>query len=345
MELLPEERSCITCLKHNTTNSSISLPSIVLKKITMYGWTALQFVTSNCTIQLFQKRLLYLMLLIEPFRQWGDVCLKRWLALPLKNLKQIQKRHEIVKYLINNDDFYQTATYQIKQISDIERLISKVATAKINPREVVLLKDSLKAILPVKEASEKSNNTSLKSLGKNLFTCQELIDKITDVIRDDAPVNINKGNVIAEGVSNELDELRNIANSGKEISRCYVGSRNRTNRHSLVLKLLLTMCLAIISRYVIHIKIKVPEEWIRKQTLVNAERYITEELKEYETKILGAEEKIGQLEQQLFTELLHFMVGYIQQVQQNAQQIAYLDCLCSFAQLAKDNNYVCPTDG
>lgn len=272
----------------------------------------------------------------------GGRLLKRWLALPLKNLKQIQKRHEIVKYLINNDGFYQTATYQIKQISDIERLISKVATAKINPREVVVLKDSLKAILPVKEASEKSENKSLKSLGKNLHSCQELIDKITKTVYDSAPVNINKGNAIAEGVSNELDELRNIASSGKEyLDGMLARETERTGIPSL------KIAFNNVFGYYIEVrnthKDKVPEEWIRKQTLVNAERYITEELKEYETKILGAEEKITQLEQQLFTGLLHFMVNYIQQVQQNAQQIAYLDCLCSFAQLAKDNNYVCPT--
>ncbi len=272
----------------------------------------------------------------------GGRLLKRWLALPLKNLKQIQKRHEIVKYLINNDAFYQTATGQIKQISDIERLISKVATGKINPREVVLLKDSLKAILPVKEAAENVDNKALKSLGNNLFTCQELIDKIGKTVYDSAPVNINKGNAIANGVSSELDELRAIANSGKEyLDNMLARETERTNIPSL------KIAFNNVFGYYIEVrnthKDKVPEEWIRKQTLVSAERYITEELKEYETKILGAEEKIGQLEQQLFTELLHFMLGYIQQVQQNAQQIAYLDCLCSFAQIAKDYNYVCPT--
>ena len=187
-------------------------------------------------------------------------------------------------------------------------LISKVATGKINPREVVLLKDSLKAILPIKEASEKSENKSLKSLGKNLHTCQELIDKNTKTVFDNAPVNINKGNAIAEGVSSELDELRAIANSGKEyLDKMLARETERTNIPSL------KIAFNNVFGYYIEVrnthKDKVPEEWIRKQTLVNAERYITEELKEYETKILGAEEKIGQLEQQLFTELLHFMLG------------------------------------
>jgi len=271
----------------------------------------------------------------------GGRLLKRWLALPLKNLKQIQKRHEIVKYLIDNDAFYDEVTYQIKQISDIERLISKVATGKINPREVVLLKDSLKAILPIKEASQKSSNKALQSLGKQLHTCTELIEKISKTLNDDAPVNINKGNAIASGIHTELDELRAISSSGKEyLDSMLARETERTGISSL------KIAFNNVFGYYIEVrnthKDKVPEEWIRKQTLVNAERYITEELKVYETKILGAEEKISTLEHQLFTELLHFMLKYIEQVQQNAQQIARLDCLCSFAITAKDNNYVRP---
>jgi DNA mismatch repair protein MutS len=271
----------------------------------------------------------------------GGRLLKRWLALPLKNLKQIQQRHEIVKYLIDTDNFYNTITYQIKQISDIERLISKVATGKINPREVVLLKDSLKAILPIKEAAEKSTNTALQSAGKQLNSCKKLIDKITNTINDNAPVNINKGNAIAEGVSAELDELRAISSSGKEyLDDMLSRETERTGISSL------KIAFNNVFGYYIEVrnthKDKVPEEWIRKQTLVNAERYITEELKEYETKILGAEEKISVLEQRLFSELLHYLLGFIQEVQQNAQQVAKLDCLCSFAQTAKDYNYVRP---
>ena len=271
----------------------------------------------------------------------GGRLLKRWLALPLKNLKQLQKRHEIVKYLIENDTFYDEVTYQMKQISDLERLISKVATAKIHPREVVLLKDSLKAILPIKEVAEKNDNKALQHLGKQLHSCDELIQKITTTLFDDAPVNIKKGNAIATGVSDELDELRTIASSGKEyLDEMLARETERTRISSL------KIAFNNVFGYYIEVrnthKDKVPEDWIRKQTLVNAERYITEELKAYETKILGAEEKIEQLEQQLFTELLHFMITYIEQVQQNAQQIAQLDCLCSFAQTAKDNNYVRP---
>ena len=271
----------------------------------------------------------------------GGRLLKRWLALPLKNIKQIQKRHEIVKYLIDNDSFFNGISYQIKQISDIERLISKVATGKINPREVVLLKDSLKAILPIKEAAEKSKNPTLQKFGKTLHSCQELIAKITITLNEGAPVNINKGNAIATGVSSELDELRAISTSGKEyLDSMLARETERTGISSL------KIAFNNVFGYYIEVrnthKDKVPEEWIRKQTLVNAERYITEELKEYETKILGAEEKIGKLEQQLFSELLQFMLSSIQQVQQNAQQIAQIDCLCSFTRTAKDNNYVRP---
>ena len=271
----------------------------------------------------------------------GGRLLKRWLALPLKDIKQIQQRHEIVKYLIDTDPFYSTITYQIKQISDIERLISKVATAKINPREVVVLKDSLKAILPIKAAAEKSDNKALQTLGKQLHSCNNLIDKISTTLHENAPVNINKGNAIAEGVSAELDDLRAISTSGKEyLDGMLLRETERTGITSL------KIAFNNVFGYYIEVrnthKDKVPEDWIRKQTLVNAERYITEELKEYETKILGAEEKIATLEQQLFTELLHYLLGFIQEVQQNAHQVAKLDCLCSFAQTAKDHNYVRP---
>jgi DNA mismatch repair protein MutS len=271
----------------------------------------------------------------------GGRLLKRWLALPLKSLDEIQKRHEIVKFLISNDSSYEKITYQIKQISDIERLISKVAAGKINPREVVSLKDSLKAILPIKEASEKSANKSLQSFGNTLHECAELINKIDNTLYDEAPVNINKGKAIANGVSDELDELRAISTSGKDyLDKILTRETERTGISSL------KIAFNNVFGYYIEVrnthKDKVPENWVRKQTLVSAERYITEELKEYETKILGAEEKIAILEQQLFSQLLHFMLAYIQEVQQNAKQIAKLDCLCSFALTAKDNNYVRP---
>lgn len=271
----------------------------------------------------------------------GGRLLKRWLALPLKDLSQIQQRHELVKFLIDNDAFYETVTYQLQQISDIERLISKAATGKVSPREVILLKNSLKAILPIKISAEKSKNKAVNEIGKQLHDCKILIDKITESLLEDAPVNINKGNAIASGVSTELDELRNISNSGKEyLDKMLVRETERTGISSLKIAFnnVFGYYIEVRNRY----KDQVPEEWIRKQTLVNAERYITEELKEYEAKILGAEEKIQQLETEIFAKLVQFIIGFVQPVQQNAQNVAKIDGLLSFATLAMDNNYVRP---
>ncbi|MBL4904742.1 MAG: DNA mismatch repair protein MutS, partial [Flavobacteriaceae bacterium] len=271
----------------------------------------------------------------------GGRLLKRWLALPLNNIEAIQKRQETVKYLIDADAFFETVVYQLQQISDIERLISKVATLKASPREIVLLKDSLKAILPIKEAAEKSKNTSVQQIGKQLHNCSELIEEIDETLFDSAPVNINKGNAIADTVSQELDDLRAISSSGKEyLDNMLARETERTGISSLKISF------NNVFGYYIEVrnshKDKVPEEWIRKQTLVNAERYITEELKEYEAKILGAEEKIQQLEQELFSKLIQFIIQFVQPVQQNANAIAQLDCLLSFAKTAIKNNYIRP---
>lgn len=271
----------------------------------------------------------------------GGRLLKRWLALPLKDLNRIKKRHDIVKYFIDNDDFFELTTYQIKQISDIERLVSKVATGKVNPREVVALKNSLNAIIPIKEAAEKSNNESLKIIGEQLQSCTVIRQKITKTLNEDAPVNIAKGNAIASGVSAELDELRAISTLGKGyLDNMQSREIERTGISSLKISF------NNVFGYYIEVrnthKDKVPEDWIRKQTLVSAERYITEELKEYETKILGAEEKIGKLEQELFVELISSLMDSIQPIQLNAQLIAQIDCLSSFAEVAKQNNYVRP---
>ena len=271
----------------------------------------------------------------------GGRLLKRWLALPLKDIKEIQKRHETVKYLIDSDQFFETVTYQLQQISDIERLISKVATQKASPREIVLLKESLQAILPIKASAEKSKNNSVQQIGKQLHKCTELIEKINNTLFDSAPVNINKGNAIANGVSQELDDLRAISSSGKAyLDNMLARESERTGITSLKISF------NNVFGYYIEVrnshKDKVPEEWIRKQTLVNAERYITEELKEYETKILGAEEKIQIIEQDLFSKLIQYIVQFVQPVQQNASGIAQLDCLISFAKTAINNNYVRP---
>ena len=271
----------------------------------------------------------------------GGRLLKRWLALPLKNIDSIKKRHELVKFFIDSDAFSQTVSYQLQQISDLERLISKVATAKASPREIVLLKDSLKAILPIKVAAEKSKNSTVKELGSQLHSAADLIEKISETLFDNAPVNINKGNAIATGVHQELDDLRAISTSGKEyLEAMLLRETARTGITSLKISF------NNVFGYFIEVrnahKDKVPEEWIRKQTLVNAERYITAELKEYETKILGAEDKIQKLEQEIFSKLLQYIIQFVQIVQENAQIIAKIDCLLSFSVLAIDNNYVRP---
>ena len=271
----------------------------------------------------------------------GGRLLKRWLALPLKNIAEIKNRHELVKFFMDSDDFSQTVTYQLKQISDLERLISKVATSKASPREIVLLKNSLKAILPIKNDAEKTKNKTVKELGSKLHNCSDLISKISETLFDDSPVNINKGGAIANGVDNELDDLRAISSSGKQyLNEMLKRETERTGISSL------KIAFNNVFGYYIEVrnthKDKVPVEWMRKQTLVNAERYITEELKEYETKILGAEEKIQKIEQELFAKLLQYIIRFVQKVQENAQIIAKIDCLLSFSVLAIDNNYVRP---
>lgn len=271
----------------------------------------------------------------------GGRLLRRWMALPLKDLTAIKERQEVVKHLIKTPDFYDLVNYQIKQISDIERLVSKVATGKIHPREVINLKNSLKAIVPIKEAAEKSSNPSLQTIGKQLSNCQELRSKIEKTLFEEAPVHISKGNSIAIGVSEELDGLRSIATSGKD----YLD--NMLQRETEITGISsLKIAFNNVFGYYIEVrnthKDKVPEAWIRKQTLVNAERYITEELKEYEAKILGAEDKIAAIEQQIYTDLIVYLNGFIQEMQRNAQLIAKMDCLNSFATTAIDHSYVCP---
>ena len=271
----------------------------------------------------------------------GGRLLKRWLVLPLKDLEAIQGRHELVKFFINSDEISRTVTYQLKQISDLERLLSKIATGKASPKEIVDLKNSLKAILPIKKALASSNHKAVKTLSENLQDCSTLIEKITSTLFEDAPVNINKGNAIADGVHQELDDLRAISNSGKQfLDDMLQRETERTQISSL------KIAFNNVFGYYIEVrnthKDKVPQEWIRKQTLVSAERYITEELKEYEAKILGAEEKIQQLEQEIFGKLLQYIIQFIDVVQQNAQTIAQIDCLLGFSVLAVDNNYVRP---
>ena len=271
----------------------------------------------------------------------GGRLLKRWLALPLKDAAKIQSRHQVVGYLKENQEVLKQIQYQIKQISDLERLISKIAAGKVSPREVVYLKESLDAILPIKTIALQSPQEAVKVIGDSLHSCDLLREKIKTTLNQDAPVAIAKGNAIAVGVHSELDELRAISTSGKEFLE---GIEKRESERTGISSLKISF--NNVFGYYIEVrnthKDKVPSEWIRKQTLVNAERYITEELKEYETKILGAEEKIHKIEGEIFEQLVQWISTYIKPVQMNANLVAQLDCLCSFTQLAIENQYVCP---
>ena len=271
----------------------------------------------------------------------GGRLLKRWLALPLKDSHKIQSRHQVVSYLKENQSVLKNIQNQIKQISDLERLISKIAAGKVSPREVVYLKESLDAIIPIKTLALESPQEAVKVIGDSLHSCELLREKIKTVLNQDAPVAIAKGNAIAKGINAELDDLRAISTSGKEFLE---GIEKRESQLTGISSLKISF--NNVFGYYIEVrnmhKDKVPTEWIRKQTLVNAERYITEELKEYESKILGAEEKIHKIEVELFEQLVSWIATYIKPVQMNANLVAQLDCLCSFTQLAIENKYVCP---
>jgi DNA mismatch repair protein MutS len=271
----------------------------------------------------------------------GSRLLKRWLALPLKDLAPIRERHEVVQYLVEQPEIAQELQQQLKMISDLERLVSKIATGKISPKELLTLTDSLDALIPIKTIANESPQKSVKKLGDSLHACEVLREKIRTTIHPNAPVAVAKGNAIATGVNSELDDLRAISTSGKDYLE-QIEQRESASTGIGSLKIAFNSVFGYYIEVRNSHKDKVPDTWIRKQTLVNAERYITEELKEYENKILGAEEKIYQLEVALFDELVQWTSGYIQQIQQNAVVVAQLDCLASFAQLAKEKKYVRP---
>ena len=307
-----------------------------------YVWMD-RFTTRN--LELFNSNNLNAVTLIDVIDKtispMGGRLLKRWLALPLKDLKEINSRQEVVEFFIQDLNSLNQIQHHIKLIGDIERLISKVATFKISPREVIQLKNSLEAIIPIKSLAEKSTNTSVKEIGVNLSNCDKLRDRIKETLLEEAPVNILKGNSISSEYSKELKELRNIAFSGKEVlDQMLARESEATGITSL------KIASNNVFGYYIEVrnthKDKVPEHWIRKQTLVSAERYITEELKEYESKILGAEEKIMALEIQIFNDLVQWMGGFIKEVQNNSFLIAKLDCLSGFSQLSIENDYCKP---
>jgi len=271
----------------------------------------------------------------------GGRLLKRWISLPLKDIQPISDRHDMVGYFVDNPSFMSETAGLIQQVGDLERLISKVAVSRINPREVVQLKRALKAVGPLRNLCNDSGCKPLMILGEQLNPCKSIADKIERELYNDPPVQLIRGKVIAEGVSEELDELRTILYSGKDyLNELQAREIQRTGITSLKVSFnnVFGYYIEVSNTY----KDKVPQEVIRKQTLVSAERYITEELKEYENKILGAEEKIINLETRLFNELVISILEYIAPVQLNSSLIARLDCLQSFAVVAAENNYVRP---
>ncbi len=271
----------------------------------------------------------------------GGRLLKRWISLPLKDIQPINDRLDIVDFLVANPSLMKQVSELVRQIGDLERLISKVAVGKINPREVVQLKRALRAIEPLKELLITGNCPALATLGDQLNPCRSVADRIERELAADPPVQILKGQVIAGGVSEELDELRKILYYGKDF---LAGFQQRESEKTGITSLKVSY--NNVFGYYIEVrnthKDKVPSDWIRKQTLVSAERYITEELKEYENKIFGAEEKILNLETRLFNDLVLAILEYIPPVQVNAGLIARIDCLYSFACVSVDNNYVRP---
>lgn len=271
----------------------------------------------------------------------GARLLKRWMVFPLKDEKPINDRLNVVEYFFREPDFKDLIEDQLHLIGDLERIISKVAVGRVSPREVVQLKVALQAIEPIKEACLQADNASLNRIGEQLNLCISIRDRIAGEINNDPPLLMNKGGVVRKGVNEDLDELRQIAYSGKD----YLLKIQQRESELTDIPSLKIAYNSVFGYYIevrnIH-KDKVPQEWIRKQTLVNAERYITQELKEYEEKILGAEDKILALETRLYTELVQALTEFIPAIQINANQIARIDCLLAFANVAKANNYIRP---
>ena len=271
----------------------------------------------------------------------GARLLKRWIVFPLKDEKPINERLNVVEYFFRQPDFKELIEEQLHLVGDLERIISKVAVGRVSPREVVQLKVALQAIEPIKQACLEADNASLNRIGERLNLCVPIRDRIAREINNDPPLLINKGGVIKDGVNADLDELRRISYSGKD----YLLQIQQRESEETGIPSLKVAYNNVFGYYIevrnVH-KDKVPKEWIRKQTLVNAERYITQELKEYEEKILGAEDKILVLETQLYTNLVQALTEFIPQIQVNANQIARLDCLLSFANVARENNYIRP---
>jgi DNA mismatch repair protein MutS len=272
----------------------------------------------------------------------GSRMLRRWIVMPLKERLLIEERHDVVAYLIANPGFLEKLKSQFKTIGDLERIISKVATARINPREVVQLKRALNAVETLKAECAKVDNPAIKKIAEQLNFCGSIRDRIENEVNEEPPTMVQKGNVMRDGVSEDLDELRQLAFSGKDyLQKIQKREVERTGIPSL--KIGYNNVFGYFLEVTNTHKDKVPEEWHRKQTLINSERYITEELKEYEQKILGAEEKILGLEQSLYENMVLALMDYIQPIQLDAALIARLDCLLSFALVSEENNYLRPS--
>ncbi len=319
----------ITSIKRIVSQEAVWLDRFTIQNLELYGGT------SNTSVSL-------LTVIDKTLSPMGSRTLKRWLALPLTSLEQIQKRHQVVAYLVKNSEVREKVREQLQRVNDLERLLSKVVTTKITPREVIYLKNSLRAILPIRELALSSSCAALTSLAQQIHPLDTLCDRIETMLNEDAPVNILKGEVIKENFSSELDELRNLSVSGKnyldqmlerEIQQTHISSLKIDSNN-------------VFGYYFevrnVH-KDKVPPHWIRKQTLVNAERYITEELKEYEEKITRAQERIPALKQEFFTQLITEIIQYISPIQQTATAIGQIDALCGFSTLAVENHYSCPS--
>ena len=319
----------ITSIKRIVSQEAVWLDRFTIQNLELYGGT------SNTSVSL-------LAVIDKTLSPMGSRTLKRWLALPLTSLEQIQKRHQVVAYLVENREVREKVREQLQRVNDLERLLSKVVTTKITPREVIYLKNSLRAILPIRELALSSSCAALTALAQQIHPLDTLCDRIETMLNEDAPVNILKGEVIKENFSSELDELRNLSVSGKnyldqmlerEIQQTHISSLKIDSNN-------------VFGYYFevrnVH-KDKVPPHWIRKQTLVNAERYITEELKEYEEKITHAQERITALEQEFFSQLITEIIQYISPIQETATAIGQIDALCGFSTLAVENHYSCPT--
>ena len=325
--------------EHRETNHVASISRIDEKK---YVWLD-RFTIRNLEIVSSSNEggVPLLKILDQSITPMGSRLLRQWMILPLKERAAIEERLKVVEYFYSDTELSEKIADHLNQITDLERLISKVAVGRINPRELLQLKRSLQAILPIKEYLLKSEKAELLKMGDQLHRCEFLLEKIEKELKDDAPMLIHLGGIIKEGVDAELDELRSIAFAGKDyLLQVQKREVERTGINSL------KVSYNKVFGYYLEVsnanKDKVPTDWIRKQTLVNAERYITEELKIYEEKILNAEEKLSVIELRLFNKLIQHAADYISQIQQNARVIAKLDCLLSFALTAKANKYSKP---